>query len=85
MKTKKRLAKPPKGWTTADGEPSGTDHLNQDRLQSLEKARIEHLPQYIAHLEKRLISLAKQKEKAERLLAEAKQELAALKPFADVG
>jgi type I restriction enzyme M protein len=40
-----------------------------------EKARIEHLPQYIAHLEKRLISLAKQKEKAERLLAEARKEL----------
>lgn len=71
---KKRLAYPPIGITTAHGEPSGTAHLNQDRLRVLEEARIAHLPEYIAHLEKRLNSLAKQKEKTEKLLAEARKE-----------
>lgn len=75
MKTKKRLAPLEPGRTTAHGQPSGTDHLNQDRLRAIEEARIANLPQYIAHLEKRLISLAKQKEKVERLLAEARKEL----------
>ena len=74
--------KPPKkpispltpGWNTSHGEPRGDQHLNQDRLRALEEARIAHLPNYIDHLEKRLISLDKQKEKALRLLAEARKE-----------
>ena len=71
---KKPIKRPAYGQTTADGAPCGTAHLNQDRLRALEEARIAALPDTIAHLEKRLVSLAKQKEKAERLLAEARKE-----------
>ena len=51
------------------------EDLNQDRLRELEKGRIVNLPNYILHLENRIVALHKQMAKAERLLAEARIEL----------
>ncbi len=62
-------------WNT--GHPVRREDLNQDRLRELEKARIAHLPHTITHLENRIVSLHKQMAKAERLLAEARNQLEA--------
>lgn len=77
---KKPIAPLTPGWNTSHGEPRGDQHLNQDRLRELEKARIAHLPQTITHLENRIVALHKQLAKAQKLLAEAKKEQAEPKP-----
>ncbi len=58
-------------WNT--GNPVRDEDLNQDRLRELEKVRIANLPNYIIHLENRIMSLHKQIAEELRLLDEARQ------------
>jgi hypothetical protein len=58
-------------WNT--GCPVCDEDLNQDRLRELEKLCIANLPNYIIHLENRIMSLHKQIAEELRFLYEAKK------------